>query len=303
MIILIVFASLLLTLQMSFVILSPIPNNFQWAADPSVECTYQGMSCEDYMNTNGCFTGEADIKYNIQNVGSMCNIIERIDVLFASDPSRTIALDDDYSCSDRRICPGDVWTLEEKRVISGCLIRDVSIMLEITTGSGKTLLSIDGNTSAKAPTSTLSTKWSLSTECASRPTKIWFKFTGSACPTIMTRRLRYLNHNSSGNIGSKHQCNQLGQMNGSFTIVIRTEKSETIYYEKNVDVDEVIKISDDDKLPANSYVEVYSGELLAQTMTIHTSCSGSFELGQTFGAVQLFGFQNDDQGVMKMGSV
>ncbi len=298
-----------------------IPVALDWGF-PQVQCFYQGISCQDYINTYGCFTGEAVFHYRFQNTGFMCNTVNEVEGIFGASSPRAFALDDDYTCADRNICPGDVFTLKQYQVINSCAIPyPTRIVLSITTTTTTTTITTTwGLTPAREPINPVAPPTPppqepinpapapsslIGTQCDSRPSKVWFQFTEDSCPS---RRLK--NNNRSGKYSNKnkakHQCTDhgSGMGGGNYSIIIKGQNTYSEYANQKINVGDYILIQDD-KLPTNTYVEVYSGSsnILVQTMTIHTSCSDTFEIGQSFGAVTVVGFETKYQGEIKLPGV
>ncbi len=97
------------------------------------QCQYNGSPCSSF---NTCITGEATFTYKLKNTGNVCNDVDKITVSFGSDGARTLALDAQYKCSDRESCPGDVWTLSEKRFVNTCSSSNAQILLNILVKNG-----------------------------------------------------------------------------------------------------------------------------------------------------------------------
>eukprot|EP00554_Chaetoceros_debilis_P009709 CAMPEP_0194102148 /NCGR_PEP_ID=MMETSP0150-20130528/2804_1 /TAXON_ID=122233 /ORGANISM="Chaetoceros debilis, Strain MM31A-1" /LENGTH=624 /DNA_ID=CAMNT_0038789019 /DNA_START=47 /DNA_END=1921 /DNA_ORIENTATION=- len=294
--------------------LPAMPAQFSWGF-PEIKCTYGNRSCQQYLNDFGCFTAEVDFQYKFRNTGFMCNSIDKVTVKFLTDPT-PLAIDNRYQCADRNICPGETWTLSEKRLINTCSndIENSTIVLQITTTTNS--VTIDTSWSLREPIVTAPVTQPViapvtapvtqpvtqpvttytNVQCAGSPTQVWFNFTGNSCPT--TRNLK-----KSGS-ESRHSCDQVGDMgtynsNNNYRVVVKGKYNSQKFFDSVVQKHQIISIADPDhyKLPTNSFVEVFdNNDSLVQLMTIHTSCSDTFFIGEEFGAVKLVGFDTPTQG-------
>ena len=298
---------------------SDIPAQFSWGS-PDVKCTYGNMSCQQYLNNYGCFTAEVDFQYKFRNNGFMCNSIDNIAVKLPTSLARPLAIDNRYQCADRNICPGETWIFSEKRLINACSsdTATTTIVLQITTTT--TTVTIDTSWYLRepiqpvappvappapvaspvappvAPPVTPPSNLYTNVQCAGSPTQVWFKFTGKSCPS--TRNLK------KNGKGSRHSCTQVGDMgtyngNSNYTIKVKGKYNSQVFFDGDVQINQIISIADPDyyKLPTNSFVEVFdNSNELVQLMTIHTSCSDTFFIGEEFGAVKLVGFDTPKQG-------
>ncbi len=139
-------------------------------------------------------------------------------------------------------------------------------------------------------------------ECTKRADKLWFEFTGGACNASKNtqRKLKdkdknkdkdkdkNKNKNKNKNLFT---CEESENFNVNPSEVVLITINETPYSKK---VGEHILILDG---PTNMEVEINasSGE---QTVTLHSSCSKNFAIGDTFGALRFVGFENSEQGLV-----
>ena len=186
-----------------------------------MDCMYNGMSCEAYMATNGCFSGEVDFKYHVTNVGYTCHDITQIKAIVGGSNPRFLALDEIMRCDDRASCPGDKFQFVEKRFVNFCslnlkplefnLVIDTSVTFN---GSSSIFYSttefdkdpIQPTTPAPKPPTpapVAPTTGGSGQECKDHPTQLWLTFTSKTCSASsndqfekITRGLRGLKHKS-----------------------------------------------------------------------------------------------------------
>ena len=93
-----------------------------------------GMSCQDYANTvslgNQCNV-DVIFEYDIENVGISCQLVSQVSSSINGDTPVDLDLDD-FSWSDRKLCPSEALTLTQKTSIDICKFVGNEITFDVT---------------------------------------------------------------------------------------------------------------------------------------------------------------------------
>ena len=198
--------------------------------DPSIQCTYNGINCNNYLKDNGCFTGEVEFVYTVKNVGDTCHNIERVFTTMNLAGYRALAID----CESRLSCPDQEWQWTETRYIEPCQ-GNVAIAIDIETDAGNVDPSLGDvivfaqpnlDSPVQAPTAVVTkppvqaptpapiglyptVQADTSKTCTSRPNMMKFEFLPQICEYsinsqfIPYRKKRYLRHNNKDTASTK----------------------------------------------------------------------------------------------------
>ncbi|MBT8137142.1 MAG: hypothetical protein KJO54_09045 [Gammaproteobacteria bacterium] len=130
--------------------------------------------------------------------------------------------------------------------------------------------------------------------CDDRPTQIQFSYTGAACPD-----------SDNDQPSDKFECTDLDDADGPVSVTIY--KGSNVYANINdVMPGDLIEASaaaaGRDEFDSEVEIEIRdpSGMLL-QHIRLHTSCSQPLAIGDSFGAMTVAGFTNDEQGTVRGG--
>ena len=274
----------------------------------SSSCKYNGMDCQKYAELFECIKGEADLEFNIRKDDIACHDVSQVEVTI-DGTKEVIALEDAYTCSNREFCQGDVWTLKKKKYVNSCkneggvqpLIYDpIDMTFYFKTVPEilrpvKFLLTIDGQDPvgpdpSPAPTVAVTkppptTIVDEGAECEKESRMLYFRVSSRACKNSKNgQQQRLLRHNSGDKKKtSKFSCTEsssaFGSCNGDLTINSNTYSQGAVF-----------SIFD----PSNDEEVTVSCGGSTQIVAFHTSCSVEFEIGNTFGALQLVGFKTKD---------
>ena len=274
-----------------------------------MECKYKGQDCSDYTIANGCWEGNAEFTYYIQKEDLGCHIIDTSLVKFNGEEANMVGHPNNDVCM-KSFCYGDVLTLSETRYVDICELSPpgtatevpVNINVEFDIGEDDVdLIWIpDPNLQfdppptpspiavPAAPVFVSSTPANHGTVCEKRSDSLWFRFTGKDCSdSYNDQRLLKKNKN-------QFMCEDYSSMGGSVEMSVNGE------IHSNVGVGEIILVTGG---PTNTEVHIDGVNDMAQEIKFHSSCSGSFKLGDRFGSLELVGFENSEQGKMMLGGL
>ena len=268
------------------------------------------MDCATYANLQlDCFTDEVDFKYKVEKKDLGCHHVDQVSIMFGNDDGdvRIMSLDNEHSCNSREFCYGDVWVLEEKRVLAVCdYTENVPINIDFTFSTPDTRPTegdvkfewkppneafVDPPTKSPASPDPSPAEEKIPVLCTKRATHLYFEYTGSLCQNL-DRNLR-----KSGGNSKDPTCIDTDFLKGSDAASI-TINGQTLLDEKNnaksFQVDDIILVTGG---PTNMEVFVESSENAGATQlfTLHSSCSGDFSTGDEFGSFKLVGFYNTEQ--------
>lgn len=263
----------------------------------SSSCKYNGIDCYLYAEERGCIKGEAELEFKIEKDDIACHDVSQVE-LTIDGTKEVIALEDAYTCSKREFCQGDFWTLKKKKYVNSCkneggvqpLIYDpIDMTFYFNTipeilRPVKFSLTIDGlaGTITDPPTNAPTVLTDKGAECQKGSEKLFFHVTSRSCSASENGQQRFLRHNSGDKKKkSKFSCTESSAFEscpGPFKINNQDYKDGDVFTVYNPSNDLEVEIQ-------------CNGE--TQTVALHTSCSVEFEIGNTFGALQLVGFEND----------
>ncbi len=215
-----------------------------------------------------------------------------------------IAFEDEVSCSDRRLCQGDTWSVPDRRFVNLCEMtmgdwNPWDLRLDIQDKFGRSQ-SLPGTytwpiitlTPPSAPTPTAPTAPTPTPPtgtgkiCTGRPSKMKFSIKPIGCDESKNSFLRRLKHNS-GSDKSYFSCE--GNKPPSFPV------NFTVYSQKyNNYITSGTAYSPEDvfyfsPVPSNVMIKMTS-DSCDQTATFHSSCSKPLYTGDKFGSVTLVDF-------------
>ncbi len=132
-------------------------------------------------------------------------------------------------------------------------------------------------------------------ECDQRPTAILYRYTAGDCTTGMNVQ-----------DPDKVDCEDLGPLTGPVRIVVR--KDSNVYAdESGVEAGDVVEATaanaGRDEFDSEVTIDILdAGGNVLQHLRMHTSCSQPLRLGDRFGALEIAGFVNDEQGTVLSGA-
>ena len=290
--------------------------------DPFVTCSYNGVNCAAIL-ANGCFAGEVDLGYTIENVGKTCHKIEALFAKLNDADPRAIPID----CDSSHSCPGQVWPLSEKRYIDFCDFDDstIKVSIDVQTNAGDdspfdffnsglvsnpvppkstprpTPRSTPRSTPRPTPRPTPSPVTLAPVPegepsiCSSTPDQITFLFN-------YNKQRRNLRHNrdstkkDSGkkDSGKKDSTPMSGNSQYYDVRIMSLDDKVEYAYETVCDGSE-IEIEFRDGFKYEIKIEVYLNGNRVQEVIMNPSCAcDNLELGQTFGNFKLIKFHEKD---------
>lgn len=277
------------------------------SGSPALECFYNNKSCDDYEE---CFQGEVDFKYTIKNVGIACYNVEKIEVFFNNGGSKALALDDTYTCSDLDFCPYDVLVLTDKRFVDTCDLAGqvVGIIIKCDFGTGTGDVSVDWSVKESAipvaqpvarpvarpgthppvaspvslPDPVSPTIKDFDVVCGSRAYFLQYTYTGGSCGDADNDQQKRQLKGGSNSYSCEEGDGTLPKKGVS--IVLNGQAFGNVDYGKKMKID---------GSGTTTTFTITSGNYW-QTVSLHSSCSGSFAIGDSFGALTLTGFENKE---------
>lgn len=163
------------------------------------------------------------------------------------------------------------------------------------------LTSKDGGTVSLSPTGevlggyTSCEIFENGTECEKKPRELSLRYVGGDCT---------VSNSQSGKV----TCSGHAGDAENVRIVVSDKKGKELFLDQvGVNLSHVVTASagddDSDKLESDTKVRIFDqSNRLLQTVQFHTSCSKPLRIGDRFGAVEVVGFVNKDQGSVKAGA-
>jgi len=286
-----------------------------WVLNENVSCIIDEQTCEDYARDaialEDCIV-DVVFEYKIMNDDFLCKSIDSITASMNDDFgnhgfNKDLPLASGESCRMRKLCPGDLWVIQDKRKVNFCEKAETTVVFDVSVNDkdnvnpkerSYTFPSVVVMTTAPTPAPSR-------IKCLGHPSLMIFEFQMNQCPNYdesqgrkLNGRLRGLKHKHSNN-GSDEFCTSHCKVSDKATVKIIDADDGKVYYKgTNVKFGDSISISNGGNalLGKNVGVTVTNPNgKHAQEMEFLTTCSNNIYTGDNYGALRLVGWVNSEQ--------
>jgi len=305
---------------------------FYWELNSNVNCFINGCedkSCNDYLNElktrDECIV-DVTLTYDILNTGLGCESIDRVEATIDERLKNLVPITGINSCGEKRFCPGESWKLTDDRTIDICSLANQKVPFHV--GINDDEMQVGHYIFDPVYLNDYPLDPPKKIECDGHPQELYFKFEERLCSesnnsldsswrrelTVdessgltekeireLTDEVRSLKKSDKRNDSDKSSyyfsCDDYCEFTDPSTVIISDCKEGDIYYkEDNVRFGDIIVAkASDGYIGANTKVEIKNQEgRTVQEFTFHSSCSRPIYTGDTFGALKLVGWKNDD---------
>lgn len=282
-----------------------------------VECFIEKdaeQACEDYAklitDPNDC-SHEVTFVHKIRNDDYMCEDVNSITAKMGGGEPKALTTSSAQSCVTSYFCPDDVLNLYDTRTVDFCARKGTVEYFDLALNDN------EKRGTYQFPAVVLVTQAPTPVpsriQCLDHPSVMVFQFQQSSCnPNKFVEGYRFLGGNRL--LGGKHTnrgsdanfCEDLCPLSNGATIIVSDANEGTEYYRKdNVQFEEYVTINNKHHTELGNCVTVTitnKNGRRSQDLKFRTTCSNDgtnkVYTGDTYGALQLVGWKNEDQGVV-----
>jgi len=282
-----------------------------WVLDQNVYCFIDEQTCEDYARDaialEDCIV-DVVFKYKIMNDDFVCESIDSITASMNDGFNKDLPLASGESCKMRKLCPGDVWFIQDKRKVNFCEKAETRVYFDVSLNDKENVNPRDGYYTFPSVVviTTAPTPAPSRIKCLGHPKLMVFEFQMNQCPGYngesqgrkLNERLRGLKHKHS-NKGSAEFCTSYCNVSDGATVKIIDADDGDVYYKgNNVKFGDSISITNGGVALLGNRLGVVvtnKGGTIAQEMRFLSTCSNNIYTGDDYGALRLVGWVNSEQ--------